>query len=942
VSVVDVEVEALPGTPNEMYFHVFGIQGGTITYQHSDTGTRFGHVIPNLGFSYDRIGLVVASLGRRTNFDWGFNRAAGLRILSPTQQNRMHAGDPSAPDKFVLRVEVVDEAGSPVAGIARDDLVVLVEGTQVHPTPNPANSPIVAFSYIAGQYWISMRAPASPGCAPDDRCNVSVEYSGLTDTEFNALTYGGANQDADNMIVIDRSGSMAGAKIAAAKEAAKVYIDAYDVGDRIGILSYNDLPTLEKALGPWTDFSRLQALNSITGMDPPMGETAIGLGLRSAQQWLIDQTLPNPRWSMILLSDGADTVANENDHLPAFIEEYETRKDAGDTVPEIHVVAIGDDADGVALEELVDASNGTFQWLTEVGAGQTAEQVFANELGEIYRVVAEEVLGEQQVMARLDSGFATVPIYVDFSASQGVFVAKWSPETAPPPSVTLRNPLDSSVGAPTRTWAGHSLWRIPTPMAGTWDMVLICDAPECADQFLTEAAVVSDLTLEVFLGLPKSQRDAGRPMPVVALLSDLDPLLGATVTITVPRTGEVRTMFDDGRHGDGEADDGFYGATLLDTNAGGGYTAIVEATGFSPLTLAYQRRQRVGFFMQPGVDDDGDGLPTWWEEENGLDPDVADPQSQDPDKDGLTTLFEFQVTKTNPLDSDTDDGGESDGSEWERTQNAAAPDANPFDPGDDLLGPPRVRAWAGVNQNRVRFSSAPGVGVGPYSTDATELDIYGARRRGGVLEPFQLLAEDHPIAGGEWIDDIQANWGAGPDGDEYCYCLVARGDYGIAFQVRFWSGTTELACATPGPDPNPPHGEVALSPPSGGGLAVTLDLVAQDDPKTEEHQPFDGAILDALSTSSGVTEMMVSDRADFESASWQPYQGSLPWTLVPRSNGVAHVFVKYRDAAGNVSETVSASIAVPEPVGALPLGIGLLAVLARRRRSARSAAELPD
>ena len=58
-------------------------------------------------------------------------------------------------------------------------------------------------------------------------------------TPPNAIVYG-APVSVDNMIVIDRSGSMAGAKIEAAKGAAKVYIDSYESGDRIGVVSFND------------------------------------------------------------------------------------------------------------------------------------------------------------------------------------------------------------------------------------------------------------------------------------------------------------------------------------------------------------------------------------------------------------------------------------------------------------------------------------------------------------------------------------------------------------------------------------------------------------------------------------------------------------------------------------------------------------------------------
>lgn len=924
VSVVIIEVEALPATQHPMYFHVFGIQNGDITLQQTATGTSFSHSIPNIGPTYDRVALVVAALGHQTNFDWGFNLGDGLFIKTPTGQFPAAVGEATAPKKFVLRVEVLDEAGDPVLGINPHDFVIEVDGTQIHPTVNPANSPIVSAAFIAGQYWLSVRAPSTPSCDP---CDLTVAYADYTDTKADALDYGPV-PDSDNMIVIDRSGSMAGAKIAAAKEAGNLYVDAYDVGDRVGVLSYNETTNLEFSLTDWTLVSRAAAQAAIDGMAVPGGNTAIGLGLRDAQQELIDEAAPNPAWSMVLLSDGADTVADENDHLPAFISEYEARKDDGDQVPIVHVVAVGDDADGVALEELVEATNGTFQWLVDVDQGTVSDEEFSNELGEIYRTFAEEVLDEQQVTATRDQlvqGVIVNPIQVDAAASQGIFVAKWSPQSATPPFVALMDPDGLQVGAPTLSGAGHRLWRIPAPKAGEWQMVIRpCSSVACANDFLTEAAVVSDLTLEGFLGLEKDERLAGRPMPVVALLSDVDPLVGASVSLEVPRTGEVRTMFDDGNHGDGEANDGFYGATILNTNAAGGYTVLIKASGVSPLSGAFERRRRLGFFMKGEPDDDGDGTPSWWEEEHGTDPDVPEPREHDPDKDGLTTRVEFANTKTHPLDADTDDGGENDGSEVGRG-------ADPHDPGDDLIRQPAARAWAGVEQVRVRFSAGPSSPRGPLPPRAA--DIYGARRRSGVLGPFQLLASNEPVASREWIDHIATNWDGPPDGGEYCYCVIARAQLGA---VQVWSTPSSLTCARPGSDPNPPHGEIDLLPPATHvpDSDVMLALTADDDPTTEEHQPFDGAILDPLSSSSGVAEMQVANRADFDGAVWQPYQNVLPWTLAPNPHGRAHVFARYRDGAGNVSDTVAVSVQVPEPAMLLLWCTGLLVWLSRRHRRA--------
>lgn len=62
------------------------------------------------------------------------------------------------------------------------------------------------------------------------------------------------------------------------------------------------------------------------------------------------------------------------------------------------------------------------------------------------------------------------------------------------------------------------------------------------------------------------------------------------------------------------------------------------------------------------LDDDGDGIPTWWERVYGLDPHNAADGSQDPDGDGLTNLQEYN-NNTDPHNPDSDGDGLTDGQE---------------------------------------------------------------------------------------------------------------------------------------------------------------------------------------------------------------------------------------------------------------------------------------
>lgn len=80
----------------------------------------------------------------------------------------------------------------------------------------------------------------------------------------------------------------------------------------------------------------------------------------------------------------------------------------------------------------------------------------------------------------------------------------------------------------------------------------------------------------------------------------------------------------------------------------------------------------------PDLDSDSDGMPDWWEDENGLDPGAPD-EGDDPDGDGLDNGGEYGEG-TDPQDDDSDDDGMLDG--WEVD--------NGFDPNDpsDASGDP--------------------------------------------------------------------------------------------------------------------------------------------------------------------------------------------------------------------------------------------------------------
>lgn len=148
------------------------------------------------------------------------------------------------------------------------------------------------------------------------------------------------------MIVLDRSGSMAGPKIELAREAAVRSVELLREDDNFGLIAFDDRPWEIIEAGPIID--KEEAVNTILSI-PPGGGTEIYRSLEKAYDRMADLNVK--RKHIILLTDGQS-------NSPA---DYETLIEAGkkDNIT-LSTVAIGDDADRNLLESLSTIGSGRY------------------------------------------------------------------------------------------------------------------------------------------------------------------------------------------------------------------------------------------------------------------------------------------------------------------------------------------------------------------------------------------------------------------------------------------------------------------------------------------------------------------------------------------------------------------------------------------------------
>ena len=924
-----IDIEITQDSTGPIYYTVLGIKGNNLTYEYNQESRHFSHTVANDGF--DKVVLVMAGLEQLANYRYSFNGTEPtLNILTPTTANKARVGSPDSPDKFMVQVEVVDAEGKPLEGVNLDSFNFQVGSVPV------TDDQVVAQSTVMGQHWFVLRAPEqAPSVVYAD---LTVSYgAALSDTEINAIHYQ-PRDDADSVLVIDRSGSMGlYEKMPAAQSAARLYVDSWRNPDEIGVVSFASSATVNLTLRPWTNTSRNQAFTAINGLTAS-GNTAIGDAVLAGWDELNARGNADHDWGLVLLSDGEETAGSTS-----FEDAVKQIRDSSAQKPVIHTVAVGPDADRPLMQWAASETGGTYQYVSVPAAGEgesaiesgatVTSTLFTTAGPEVidsshlelnmdsrYRAIATELIGQQQFFSFVGPLGApndftdVVPIPVEGSAGEMVLSLSWDSDGCCIGLIQLRNPSNVVV-APFQTDNRHRLWRVTNPQQGEWTLTIQYPIPGIAEGQQTPGAVTasylpayfiqgslrSDVTMEVFLTTPAEDRLPGALMPIVASLTDTGPISGAEVVANVERPNgstSSLTLYDDGLHGDGQANDGVYANVFSNTSLSGSYNVTVQAEGTSPLAGNFIREKLLSFHIlsvqESGGDTDGDGLPNWWEIKWGTNPNVPD-AGEDPDGDGSTNQQEYE-RGTDPFDPDTDDDGEQDGT-----------DLFPLDPVWVAIEPTYARAYPGDGKIGLKFV------VRDYYKD---IIIYRGPSPEGPFTQIDLLPQP--------IDNIYIDEGL-TNGTTYCYTLVPRRNWFFFITVTAAATPSTPTCATPRSDNVPPHGLVLINDGahSTNSRLVRLTLWATDEEDPESEIPGDG-LPQLESTTSGVTQMMISNNADMSGGVWEPYATSKLWNLPHPADDLAAVYVKYRDAAGNESEIYPATIHI-EGIGytlRLPVMVG--------------------
>lgn len=257
--------------------------------------------------------------------------------------------------------------------------------------PNPPAPPIAtgAFSGPSTVASLSIAAPATPGVgfsATLDRSSVMVGQDGEVRAELviTAPTEAAKleRRDTDLVVVLDRSGSMQGDKLANSKDAVSELISQLGVRDRFALVTYSDDAgvLVPLAYADARNKASWQSTVSNVGAD---GYTNMSAGMDRAFDLVESSRAAGRAARVVLLSDG---LPNLGDPSPEGLSRRATRAPRGEYV--MSAIGVGEDFNEFLMTRLADAGTGNYHFLAD---GADLGAVFANELSTARSTVASSV-----------------------------------------------------------------------------------------------------------------------------------------------------------------------------------------------------------------------------------------------------------------------------------------------------------------------------------------------------------------------------------------------------------------------------------------------------------------------------------------------------------------------------------------------------------------------
>jgi len=531
-----------------------------------------------------------------------------LHVLSPSSSSPIDVGDKNSPTKLLIRLTAKSPHQTTYAAMTdvdMSDFEVEVGGK---------SAPNLSGFAVGEQYWLLVDPPTQ---ISNDYYDLTVRWIGRNTVTVSDAVYYLKEGHTNTALVIDESGSMADyGKMAAAQNAARLFIDQRPLGEWTAVIGFSTTATCYIQSSLVNENVRTTVKNSITSLAPD-ALTAIGLGLLEGQSQIDLHGDPNDKPVMVLLSDGMENVQ-------PYWNSSTVRDKIVSSGTDVHTVAVGPAGAGhhSLLQKIADQTGGDFIPTEEHTPGPPEfPATLGNRFADIYKGIAEELNHEQRFWEARGELQVTealgYEVLVEEGLGQATFTVNWA-ESSGLMDLRLTRPDGSSVAVADmdvdsyRTDATHRQYVINSPAGGYW-YVVIERFPSIVPstgklEFISFGSAMSPITLHVFVPLAQEAFEVHKPVPIVAVLADRQPICSGSATVSVaikaPEGGldaPSLELFDDGQHGDGSKGDGIYGNYYTGVHVGGSYQVKCYVDGVSNQGIAFVRWKMASFFVP--VDD---------------------------------------------------------------------------------------------------------------------------------------------------------------------------------------------------------------------------------------------------------------------------------------------------------------------------------------------------
>jgi len=396
-------------------------------------------------------------------------------------------------------------------------------------------------------------------------------------------------------LVIDRSGSMAGEKLAKAKDGAGIYVKALSDADFASVSFFSSGASTEM---PMTRYGKaVKDVDTVLSRIGATGSTNIGAGLEQGYAQLENLGVVSQSHKLaLLLSDGMNNTGDWNTVVKKF-------KAIGWP---IFTVGYGQDRDEATLRKIAEMTGGTYTHADTTNVVDAYCKIHAN---------AKNKSGPLSVKDPLaPDGKLSYIVYVSPGAQDLMVCTSWQGSkletvlVSPSRMILGKKRLNGRMG---RYDEGktYQLLQVNKPQAGRWQVqVRWVEPPAAAEQVNISVSEKSDLFANI-LGF-RPEYTPGEPVTINVQVAELVggqrvPLRSPAVRVQVQKPGGPRmaqtlqtqrlnramyknvvqrntrglTLVDDGAHDDYHAGDGIFGGTFTETDENGAYLVFAIITG---------------------------------------------------------------------------------------------------------------------------------------------------------------------------------------------------------------------------------------------------------------------------------------------------------------------------------------------------------------------------